>query len=355
MTRARVLAAAAAAAVLALAGAGCDRRPTLVPASADSTAVAVDSLSVYARRAADRWDAGADDEAAALSARVVLEALRLRPTAPWPERAAGVLDSLGIAAETAGDERLLVLNLFSRARAGDASYAYLYWREDGPRVQPLESADLHLTAATGRGFDEQSRALDSSQVAVLWGRRAGSGLQPMLMVWSRAEGGRWDLVQSLGVDSLGGTGTGEFVGSDTSLALTTRTYRPTPWFDECATCPHVFHERRFAWRPEGFVRTDDQVVPSPYSSFTAFIDALMDGDRERASRYAVDPSLVEFAKRLEWHVPGRGRWRLAPVSDEGMTSMVFLRGAKDAFRVTFEPRDGDWVVAGFEPAERPVD
>jgi hypothetical protein len=129
----------------------------------------------------------------------------------------------------------------------------------------------------------------------------------------------------------------------------------TPYFDECATCPHVFHERSFAWRRGGFTCTDEQIVPSPYSSFTAFIAALVAGDRGRASRYAVDPSLIEFARRYNWHDAGRGRWRLAPVSDESLTAMIFLRGASEAYRVTFEARDGEFVVAGFEATTRPMD
>lgn len=352
MSRARIALAALAVALLA---SSCDRRPQIIPAGADSTGGRPDTFAVLARQASDRWDAGADDDAAVLSAKLVLEALRLRPTAPWPERAHGVLDSLGIAAEVAGDERLLVVNLFSRARGGDASYPFLYWHSGGPQVQALEANDLHLIAVTGRSFDRKSEPRDTSGIAVLWGRRAGPGLQPMLMVWNMSRGGRWDFAQVLGPDSLGGTGTGEFTGQDTSLALETRTYRPTPYFDECANCPHVYRERRFAWHRDGFERTDEQVVPSPYSSFTAFIAALMADDRDGAARHAVDPSLVDFARRYEWNVQGRGRWRVVPGSDESSTSMVFLRGASDAFRVTFEARDGDFVVAGFEATERPVE
>lgn len=355
MTRARMAVALAALVATALGAAGCDRTPRLVPAGSDSTQASPDTLAILAREAANRWDAGDDEQGSSLSARVVLEALRLRPDAPWPERTRKLLDSLGIAAEVTGDDRLLVVNMFSRARGGDASFPFLYWRSGGPRMQPLESTDLHLLAIAGRGFTDDAEASDSARAAVLWGRRVGAGQQPMLMMWRHAKGGRWDLAQSLGADSLGGIGTGEFVGSDTSLALTTRAYRPTPYFDECATCPHVFHERHFAWRPAGFERTSDQVVPSPYSAFTAFVAALVADDRDRASRLAVDPSLVDFARRYEWHVPARGRWRVTPGTEEGLSSMVFLRGASDAFRVAFEARDGDWVVAGFEPAARPME
>lgn len=358
MTRARArrrAAALPALLALALAASSCDRTPQLLPAGADSTQAAPDTFAVLARDAADRWDAGDDEQGSALSARVVLEAFKLRPTAPWRPRARGVLDSLGIAAEVEGDDRLLVVNMFSRARGGDASYPFLFWRADGPRVQPLEGADLHLAAVAGRGFTAASEPTDTAQAAVLFWRRVGAGQQPILMAWRYAKGGRWDLAQTLGSDSLGGIGGGEFVGREPGQALNVRTYRPTPHFEECATCPHVYHERAFAWRTGGFERTSDQVVPSPYASFTAFIAALVAGDRPEATRHVVDPSLVEFARRHEWHVTGRGRWRLAPVSDERVTSMVFLRGAHDAYRVAFEPRDGDWVVAGFEPTIRPME
>jgi len=353
MTRARLTLAALA--VAALAAASCDRRPQIMPAGSDSTAANPDTFAVLARQAADRWDAGADEDAAVMSAKLVLEALRLRPSAPWADRAKDVLDSLGIAAEVANDDRVVVVNLFSRARGGDASYPYVYWKSDGPRVQALEASDLHLNTVATRGFTKKSEPTDSAGVAVLWGRRAGAGQQPMLMVWRAGPGGRWDFAQALGPDSLGGTGSGEFTGSDTSLALETRTYRSTPYFDECANCAHVFRERRYAWRSGGFEKTDEQVVPSPYSSFTAFIAALVAGDRDAAARRAVDPSLVEFARRFEWNVAGRGRWRVAPVSDESSTSMIFLRGSSEAYRVTFEARDGDWVVAGFESTTLPAE
>lgn len=355
MTRSPRALALAAVAALALGAASCDRTPRLVPASADSLLAPADTFTFLAREAARSWDAGDDEQGSALSARLVLEALRVHPGPAWPERARRLLDSLAVSAEVVGDDRLLVVNMFSRARGGDVSFPFLFWRAGGPRLQPLEAADLRLLAVAGRGFTNTLEATDSARAAVLWARRVGAGQQPTLMTWRLAPGGRWDLAQTLGADSLGGVGTGEFSGVDTSLALTTRAYRPTPWFDECAGCPHVFHERRFAWRAAGFERVDDQIVPSPYAAFAAFVAAVVADDRDGASRYAVDPSLVDFARRHEWHLPARGRWRVAPGTEDGSTTMVFLRGAKDAFRVAFEARDGDWVVAGFEPIARPVE
>ena len=66
-------------------------------------------------------------------------------------------------------------------------------------------------------------------------------------------------------------------------------------------------------------------------------------------------SLIDFARRFQWNDPSRGRWRMAPATDEGAMDMVFLRGTQDAFRVRFEARDGDWVIAGFEPTERSLE
>ncbi len=340
---------------LAAAAAGCDRTPQLLPAGADSTKVKRDTLAILARRASERWDAGDDEQGSAMSAGVVLQALRLRPNAPWPQRAKGFLDSLGVASEVAGDQRAIVVNMFSRARGADASYPYLFWHDESPRMQALEATDLHLADVAARGFTPESKPSDTAQVAVLWGRRAGPGQQPILMVWRYAKGGRWNLAQTLGPDSLGGTGTGEFTGERSNAGLDVRTYRPTPYFEECATCPHVMHERTWVWGTDGFTRTADDVVPSPYAAFTSFVQALVAGDRARAARYVADPALIDFAYRFEWQVPSRGRWRLAPASDESLTAMIFLRGTSDAYRVAFQARDGDWVVSGFEPTVRPLE
>jgi hypothetical protein len=335
--------------------AGCDRTPRLVPASADSTLAAVDSFGVYSRRATDSWEAGSNDEASRFTARVLREALEARPNAPWAERLRGVLDSLGMAADVAGGDRAAVANLFSRSEPEGGSWPFLFWRDQGSvRFQALESSGLHLEDVATRAFASAGTPGDSAQVAVLWGRRVGGGRQPTLMTWAYTRG-RWNLLQTLGPDSLGGTGTGEFVAADSGRALTVRTYRPTQYFDECATCPHVFHERAYTWGPSGFRRLDDRTVPSPYGTFATFIAALVTGDRDRASLYVVDRSLIDFARRYEWQTLAKGRWRVAPAMDEGGAEIVFLRGASEAYRVRFEPRDGDWVIAGFESTTRSIE
>jgi hypothetical protein len=337
--------------VLLAAVAGCDRRPHLVPASADSTSAGQDSLAILSRMASERWEAGQSEQAAALSARVVRSRLAAAPEGAWEDRARSLLDSLGVASEVAGSEHAAVVNLFSRSEAEGSSWPYFFWSEAGDvRLQLLEGRGMRLLDATVREFPN-GVAGDSSQLAVLWGRRASAGQQPLLLTWRHARGGRWDLAQTLGPDSLGGTGSGQFVGQD----LITKTFRATQWFDECATCPHVYHERHFRWESQGFVRDDDRMVPSPYATFTAFVSALVAGDRNEAEKYVADPSLVEFARRYEWHDPALGRWRSAPGTEANAPEMVFFRGRSDAFHVTFQARGGGWVVLGFEATTRSVE
>ncbi|MEO5988255.1 MAG: hypothetical protein ABIU54_04970 [Candidatus Eisenbacteria bacterium] len=336
--------------------AGCDRKPRLVPESSDSGRIRADSFAVYARRAGEQWDAGEDDAAAGLTAQVVHEALRARPSEPWAERARSVLDSLGFAAEVAGVDGVALVNLFSRSRPEGDSWPYLYWQEAAVfHMQSVEGRGLHLQDIATRGFDSSGSPIDTSQVAAVYTRRAGGGTQPMLLVWRRAGGGRWDLLQTLGPDSLGGVGTAEFTSGDTDIEVTSRTFHSTPYFEECATCPHVYVLRHFRWTKQGFARADEQRVPSPYSTFTAFISALVNNDQERAMQVVADPTLVDFARRYAWNEAGLGRWRVAPATDEGAIEMVFFRGPSEAYRISFESRDGEYVVSGFEATQRSVE
>lgn len=342
---------AATAIALVAALAGCDRTPRLVPASADSLAVDQDSVSILAREAVRQWESGQAEPAAATTARVLLARLQVDPSDDWEDVARGLLDSLHVGAEVSGVGRSVVANLFSRAEGEGRSWPYFFWSKDGmARMQPLEGRGMRLVDIAVRGFTSGG-AGDSAQVAVLWGRRASAGQQPLLLTWRHSHGGRWDLAQTLGPDSLGGTGSGQFE----DRALVTRTFRATPWFDECATCPHVYHERRFYWGPQGFVREDERMVPSPYATFATFVGALAAGDRETAERLVADASLVEFARRYEWHDPSIGRWRAAPGTEANAPEMVFFRGRSDAFRVTFQPRGAGWVVLGFEATTRSVE
>ena len=338
--------------ILLAALAGCDRKPKLVPPSAaDSTGTGQDSVGFLSREAARHWEAGHAEEAAAVTARAIRARLETDPSSGWAERARTLLDEMSVGSEVAGSGTAAVVNLFSRSEADGSSWPYFFWSEGGSvRMQSLEGRNMRLVDMAVRDFSSGS-AGDSSQVAVLWGKRGPAGQQPLLITWRHARGGRWDLAQTLGPDSLGGTGSGQF----DDRALVTRTFRGTPLFDECATCPHVYRERRFHWAPAGFVRDDERMVPSPYATFTSFVAALVDGDREQAQRFVADASLVEFARRYEWHDPALGRWRAAPGTEATAPEMVFFRGRSDAFRVTFQPRGMGWVVLGFEATTRSVE
>ena len=132
------------------------------------------------------------------------------------------------------------------------------------------------------------------------------------MVWSRrAKDKGWKLSQTLGPDSLGGYGTGAFESSaDTSVDLVTRTFSNTRGFDECNTCPHMVREHRFHWRPYGFERTSDRLIPSTYTTFVRLIGDLQQSSADAAT-LVTDPALIELANKYEWN-HAKGTWRIAP-------------------------------------------
>ena len=346
---------AALACVLAWTLVGCGawpppRRSTGKPDTAPS-----DTFAVMARAAMERWDAGDEAQAARLTAGTLFEALRRRPEGPWAARVHGLVDSLGILAEVAGLDQIALVNVRSRMNPEGDSWPWLMWREaDGAHEQGVEGAGLSLGTLVTRGFNG-GLATDSAQVASLWSRRGAVGSLPVLLVWRHTTGARWDLQQMLPGDSLGGTGEAEFVRTDGGMALETRTFMPTAGFDECPTCPHIHRERRYVWSAAGFTKVEDRPVPTSYSTFAAFIQALQAGDQVRASLLVVDPMLVDFARRFAWDDAGRGLWRAEPGTSDASPEMVFFRGSSEAYRVAFEARENDWRIAGFEPTTRAID
>jgi hypothetical protein len=192
---------------------------------------------------------------------------------------------------------------------------------------------------------------------VLYARRAGSGLMPVMMAWRTAERPTdWRLAQTLGPDSLGGIGTGAFYTTpEGAIELQTRTYRPPAFFAECATCPHLVKVRRFAWEEQRFVRAaPDSVVPSPYATFVHFIHALVTNERDQAEALVVNRDVIDRAHDLQWSRPA-GAWRVAPSTDERSNPMMFFRGDQEAYRVSFVPRGDDWLIFQIEEASRAVE
>jgi hypothetical protein len=349
---ASALAALATVAVLA----GCDRTPRFVPAAADSTVVTSDSLAIQVERARAGWDAGGGQGAAELTARVVFEDLRAHADQPMAVRARVLIDSLGFGAEVAGRPAVTAVNIFAAANPTGESWPFLFWRDRaGTAYQRLQGGGLRLVDLAAEGGEgTASGEIGASRVALLFHRAAAGGLQPMVFVWRRA-GEAWKLQQTLGSDSLGGTGTARFVaGEPDSAILVARTWRRTPGFDECASCPHLIRVRRLRWGREGLVMVSEQADPSPYGSFVRLIQALALGDREMAERVVTDPALVDAALGYEWGRP-KGLWRAAPGADGRSGSMVFLRGNQEAYRLHFGARGGDWMITGFEPTSRSIE
>jgi len=335
-------------------GCSCVGKPKYEPLQVDSTAtVPVDSLATLVRAAQETWEAeGEGENAASLSARLVLSDLvvqtRIEPMLSWEDRARALLDSLGFGGEVASDRCVLVVNFFSRADPDQGAWPWLFWcGESAILSEALGARGLKLVALAGRGlWGDPPSPPGPPSVAVLFGRRASGGQQPLLTVWDLG-GGQANLTQTLGPDSLGGVGKGEFSSlEDSTIMLTTRTYRPMPGFTECATCPHVWQVRRFLWEPYGFERISVETASSPYATFVQFVQAIGTDDRDRARDLVIDREWVDTARRLGWSEPG-ATWRVAPGTDENADEMVFFRGPREAYRVTFEPRGGEWLISGF--------
>ena len=342
--------------------AGCGRQPRFVPPEADSTRAALaDTLAEQVRVLRERWGAeGAGEEAARLTAAVLLADLRARyaaePGFAWEDRARALLDSLDVGAELASAPCVLVVNLFARADPTSGSWPWIFWRgESAIQAQAVEGQGLALAAAASRGLPcEGGVATGPAGVAALFTRRGGGGQQPLLLTW-RPAGSGLEVAQTLGSDSLGGVGSGVFeIPGGGGVALTTRTWRTPPRFAECATCPHVVHLRRFAWGAAGFQRVADQVVETPYVAFVELIQALAAGDHDGALRRVTEPGVLEAAQNAGW-ASVRAPWRAAPGSEERRGELVFYRGPSEAWRVRFERLGEAWRVASLEPTTRVIE
>ncbi len=335
-----------------LSAAGCGSRNRYKPLPADSTAtVPSDSVAAIAKNALDRWDSGASDEAARLSAALVLADVKRSGTTDWATRERTFLDSLSIGAEIGGAPGAMLVNFFSRSDPDHGSWPWLFWSSDkGPRMQVLEGRDLRFVDLASLHGPGAQPAI----VAALFTRRAVAGGQPICFVWRAGSSGGYSMMQTLGADSLGGAGTGDFAMQDTTLVLHTRTYRTIRGFAECATCPHVYATHVFEWTPTGFVRRSDEEAPSPYSTFVRFVLSLQANDRDMGTAQLTDPSIWDTARQYEWE-KSKGAWRVAPSTDETAHEMIFQRGEKEAYRVTFENRANGWRISAIEPTSAAVE
>jgi hypothetical protein len=336
--------------------AGCQRKPRFVQQWGDSLAAsAADTSAVLAESAVELWDRAQDrpsvSEASSTTARLVAQFLRARGGAALASGIGSYLDSLGIGAEVAADPQsrdLVVVNFFSRTYPEAGSLPYLFWRDGSlVRSQPIEGRGLRL-------FQLAARGEPPLEAALLFGRTVAGGYEPLLLRLRRTVAGNWELAQTVGTDSLGGVGRAEFARRDTSVVVRARTFRSPPRFDECETCPHIYRQRVLAWGPDGFHVVSERAEASPYQSFVEFVNLVADGDERGAAALAIGPNLVRDARQLGWDKPGPA-WRIAPGAGESSDQMVFFRGPKEAYRVSFELHQGRWLVAQIEPTTRVIE
>ena len=84
-----------------------------------------------------------------------------------------------------------------------------------------------------------------------------------------------------------------------------------------------------------------------------FLDAIETREVNPAL-YATGSAVVDLARSFEWDVP-KGPWRVAPGSETAGLELIVYRGPQESYRVTFEPRAGDWLVSGIESVPRSIE
>lgn len=339
--------------------AGCNRKPPqFVPPGADSAATAAaDSFAALVSDTRDLWESQASAGTAGTTAKLLLDDLRHHADSPIAERARTFLDSCGFSAEVSGGAVVAAVNFFARSDPGGGAWPYIFWRSDeATRLQALEASGMRLLDFEPRAEADAGEGGDAPQVAGIFGRTSSRGQQPVVIVWRRPpNAATWSLAQTLGRDSLGGVGVAEFIArADGVPGLEARTFRPASGFDECATCPHIYRTLRFDWQPTGFRKISEEVASSPYYSFVQLIGALSVGDRDMALRFLGDPSLLESATGYEWG-RSKGLWRVAPGADESSEEMILFRGNREAYKVRFSQRGGQWVVTDLQSTQRSVE
>ena len=130
-------------------------------------------------------------------------------------------------------------------------------------------------------------------------------------------------------------------------------------FDECAGCPRLINELLFVERPNGFKLMDTRLVPTPYSTFTAFVRMLGEGNRAQAARLLKDPGMLERALRAGWATRRNHLWKLESVeADTPWPEWLVLRfqgTPPRTYRVVFEMVRGRWVIRDWtEATPRPA-
>src|SRR5688572_10427581 len=266
-----------------------------------------------------------------------------------------VLDTLGLDTDIRVDPDLpyfALLMVRNPTHRETKAVGFLFWYlENDLRMQGVQFQ---------RGIDPQMRVwwTGAQEAPYSWGVMDRTrGVDPLLrftLLRLEATGRFWNLVQfdDTGI-KMGSAGTSTWAdvnGDNRYEAVAWIPAEPESLFDECSSCPKRINELVFMERPEGFRLLDTRLVPTPYSTFTAFIRLLLEGNRSQAARLVKDPALVQRAIAAGW--AARKEWRtwLVEEAEPGAAWPLWLlirhkgpQGEK-RYRVDFEMSRGRWVI-----------
>ena len=379
-------------ALAALTAAGCGSDRIDPPAGEDAlgdgeTAVAVDSLSDWARRAREGWSAADSTrarEAGALARETFVgvwadlqagadEAGRVRevehlPTRqdialPSPEDVTRKLAGLGLAADIAAAEGSAPLwQVVLRDPTGGADAWTEFWAWPDPRAPlgPPVVQPLPANAPSRRRYGPEAVGAlatyargDGTGLASAWTRPRGTaGLEVALL--SRGKSGTWKVGASrqipVLVDSVAFL-TAARGGGAPSLVVHGAGGRDR-LFDECPTCPHLARRQRYQYEGEQWTLREESVTPSPYAAVVAFMHALREGGPDAALPYAAGPEVLEQVRELGFERGPIVPLRAAPGTLASDLTQRYRRGGSggsDGLEITLAPRDASWVVADLRP------
>jgi hypothetical protein len=266
-----------------------------------------------------------------------------------------VIDSLGLDTDVVVDPDLpyfaflMVRNPYKRTAK---AVGFLYWYREN---------DLRMQGAQFQGGSKPQMRVwwtGSQDAPYSWGvldrERTANATLHLTLFRLHPKGLFWNLaqVEDTGIH-LGEAGSAEWVDVNGDQRLEFAMWVPAAvdsMFDECASCPKRIDELTFVERPEGFRLLDTRLLPTPYSSFTAFVHLLIDNNRAQAARLVKDPGLVSRAVTAGWGA--RRAWRTWVVEEAEPSSpwpswlIVRFRGpaGEKRYRINFETNRGRWVI-----------
>lgn len=266
-----------------------------------------------------------------------------------------VLDSLGLDTDVAVDPDLpyfALLMVRNPYRKSAKAVGFLYWyRENDLRMQGAQfiggwKPQMRVWWTGGQDAPYSWCVLDRSRTSDASLRLTLFRLHPM--------GQFWNIVQfdDTGI-RLTDQGSATFTDVNGDQRMEFVLWVPSAvdsLFDECPNCPKRIDELTFVERPEGFRVLDTRLLPTPYSTFTAFIHLLLENNRTQAARLVKNAALVSRAISAGW--ASRRGWRTWVVEEAEPASpwpswlLVRFKGPNGdlRYRVDFELSRGRWVI-----------